>query len=106
CALVNNRIEGDEGYGGAILNIGSGATLIINNSIIHKNYAYAGGGIWSDAQTTIQNSRITYNSGLAGGGVTSVGSNSNITLERCAVHNNTANDGAAFRGNNYWTVKE
>ena len=87
----------DSGMGGAILNYG---TLVIDNSLIHDNFAHIGGAIADFGKTVINSSVIYSNQAVHGGAIFTDSENS------LSLNNSLFLDNMAIISMDYCTIRK
>lgn len=97
--LTGGSAAGNFNFGGGI-NVESGATLILNKSIVQANTSWLGGGLYNAGRTTIKRSTIQQNSVVGyGGGIQNAGTGT-LRLDATTVTRNSATaDGGGIRNN-------
>jgi hypothetical protein len=82
-----NGTAGDDGLGGALLNLG---TLAVSNCTLSGNSANGGGGIFNIGTLTVTGGTISGNSANDGGGINNNGSAATATVTGSTLSGNTA----------------
>jgi hypothetical protein len=89
--VCDNRATGmGSTAGGGIYNLGGGASLYLQNSLVCRNQASTGGGVANSAGMVIQGSHVFSNAATAGSGGGVYHDGPSLRIEASAVTSNTA----------------